>query len=179
MTLNLLGCVRLNSLGVPIGDAMGDSNASASAVASPKTALDSPSPVAVVMRRRRAKCSANQKRRAGSGHARHNQTLEHGERKVSENYGGRIIVKCNFLVKVYHSKMVFFVVKMMGCRRQYSTVIFFLHKVCVVNGGNRLSPILGTSGHRHETLGSYCNSLYPSCSPFGFSEGLKCNPAKA
>lgn len=91
MTLNLLGCVRLNSLGVPIGDAMGDSNASGSAVASPQTALDSPSPVAVVMRRRRAKCSANQKRRAGSGHARHNQTLEHGEGKVSENSGGRII----------------------------------------------------------------------------------------
>lgn len=178
MTLNLLGCVRLNSLGVPIGDAMGDINASASAVASPKTALDSPSPVAVVMRRRRAKCSANQKRRAGSGHARHNQTLEHGEGKVSENSGGRIIVKSNFLVKVYHNKMCFFV-KMMGCRRQYSTAIFFLPKVCV-NGGNRFSPILGsTSGQRHGTLGSYCNSLYPSCSPFGFSEGLKCKPAKA
>ena len=90
MTLNLLGCVRLNSLGDPIGVGMGDSNASASAVASPSAV--SPSPVAVVMRRRRAKCSANQKRRAGSGHARHNQTLEHREGKVSENYGRRIIL---------------------------------------------------------------------------------------
>ena len=103
MTLNLLGCVRLNSLGDPIGVGMGDSNASASAVASPSAV--SPSPVAVVMRRRRAKCSANQKRRAGSGHARHNQTLEHREGKVSENYCG------DFLVKGYDGKMMFLLSK--------------------------------------------------------------------